>query len=171
VFELLLWRHAKAEAADGRLADFERGLAARGRSDAARMAPWIAQRAALELVLCSSARRTRETLAALSDRLPRGCELRFERGLYLAPAEQIADLLRALPDARRCVLVIGHNPGLHELALALVGEAAGRAEGGIAEGFPTAALVRLRMRAERWSDFDLEPGELADFVRPRDLSP
>lgn len=170
MLELFLWRHAKAVPAGGKIEDFERPLAARGHRDAALIAKWLAPRAATALVLCSPARRTRETLDALVEQLPQGCELRFMRALYLASPEQIADALRALPDSARRVVVIGHNPGIHQLALALVDSTALERERALGAGFPTAALAQFQLRSEHWVDFDQKPRTLLDLVLPRRLA-
>ena len=170
MLELFLWRHAKAVPAGGKLEDFERPLAARGHRDAALIAKWLAPRAATALVLCSPARRTRETLDALVEELPQSCELRFERALYLAPPERIAGALRALPETARRVVVIGHNPGIHQLALALALPAAQKRERALEAGFPTAALAQLQLHSERWADFDRKPRTLLELVLPRELA-
>ncbi len=170
MLELFLWRHAKAVPAGGKIEDFERPLAARGHRDAALIARWLAPRAARALVLCSPARRTRETLDALVEQRPEGCELRFPRVLYLASPEQIADALRALPETARRAVVVGHNPGIHQLALALVDSTALERERALGAGFPTAALAQLQLHSERWADFDQKPRKLVELVLPRQLA-
>jgi phosphohistidine phosphatase len=133
------------------------------------MARWLARRPAPDQVLCSSARRTRETLAALLPELSRDCEVRFERALYLASPERICDELRAVPENRRRVLVVGHNPGMQRLAALLAESSGGRGAELLAEGFPTAAVAHLRLGSRSWAELDRKPAELVDFVRPRDL--
>ena len=167
--ELLLWRHAKAVPADAHSDDFDRPLNARGHRDAARVARWLETRAPIGLVLCSPSRRTRETLDAFAARLPRDCERHYERALYLAEPEQLLDELRGGPERILRVLLIGHNPGVHQLAWRLASESARRAPGGIGEAFPTSALAHFRLAGRAWSELDDGAAELVDFVRGRDL--
>jgi phosphohistidine phosphatase len=136
---LYLLRHAKSSWADPSLADRDRPLAPRGRRNAAVLAAELARiPIAPELVLCSPALRTRETLDAISDELPQGAEIRFEERVYGASAEGLVDLLAGLPGAVASVLLIGHNPGIEDLAGLLDPGAAD-------EPVPTAALLTLEL--------------------------
>ena len=170
--QLLLLRHAKSSWDDPLLPDHDRPLAPRGQADAAAMgAEMRAHGLDPDLVLVSTARRTRETLALLEpfDEAPVVDAL---EALYLASDQKILDLLRAVPETARSVLVIGHNPGLHNLALALLGPAAmarrDPAALRLANKFPTAALVEFAIATPWWG---LEPGggRLVRFLCPRDL--
>jgi phosphohistidine phosphatase len=172
--QLLLLRHAKSAWDDPRTADHDRPLNARGQAAAAAMAATFRRlRLSPELVLVSSARRTQETLRALE---PFGDSTLVDtlEGLYLAPAERMLDLLRETPETVRSLLLIGHNPGLHNLALTLVG-AAGMATGGadarhLAEGYPTAALSEFAI-AGPWAGLGGGAGRLVRFLAPSDLPP
>lgn len=122
---LVLLRHAKAET-PGELPDFERGLTERGRADAGAAGSWLAgERLHPELVLCSPARRTRQTWQGVSKALARSapeaprCEVRYEDGLYDGGRTEVIDLLRAVPDAVSTVLVIGHNPTMSDVSVLL----------------------------------------------------
>jgi phosphohistidine phosphatase len=118
-------------------------------------------------VLCSPTRRTRETLelvvAALGDRV----EVRLDETLYGASEAELLACLRALPDEVDSVMLIGHNPALEELALALASEGAALAR--MREKYPTAALATIDLPAEDWSAIERGSGELVAYVRPRDL--
>jgi len=104
----------------------------------------------LDLVLVSTAARTRQTLdLALAGFNPRP-RLAIEDGLYLASAERLRERLRLLAEDEKNVLVIGHNPGLHELALALADASAPASQPLVAGKFPTAARVSFRLAAP-WS--------------------
>lgn len=168
---LWLLRHAKSSWADPELADAERPLAPRGR----RAAKAIARHAGRQpggppaLVLCSPARRALETLEPLRERLPEGARVRVERPLYLAGADRLLARLRRLPDAQRDVLVIGHDPGLHQLALALARPSRSAAAARLLEKLPTGGLVSLELDLARWRDLTPGRARLAAFVRPRDL--
>jgi phosphohistidine phosphatase len=144
---LILMRHGKAEAAIAGGEDFGRRLADRGAREAAAMARTLAGRGFIpELALVSSARRTRETWAAVQPAFP-DTEVRIERGLYLAEAEDI--WTSATLEAAGAILIIGHNPGLHELVLRLLWEA-GSPAGPTAEahrGYPTTAAIVFAFNA------------------------
>jgi phosphohistidine phosphatase len=163
-----LLRHAKSSWKDGSLADRERPLAGRGRKAARAMAGHLEDEGIRpDLVLCSPARRTRETLERIEDALGDGIEARFEDALYGATEATLLRCLNALPDEVDSVMLIGHNPGLEDLALALASEGAELAR--LREKFPTAALATIDLPADRWSAVERGRGELVAFVRPRDL--
>jgi phosphohistidine phosphatase len=121
------------------------------------------------LLLCSPARRTLETLEPLNRRLPAGATVLVERALYLAGAERLLRRLRRLPDDVRDVLVVGHDPGLHELALALVRPERSRALARLRAKHPTGALVVLALDLPSWRDLEPGTGRLVEYTVPRDL--
>jgi phosphohistidine phosphatase len=119
VHTVYLLRHAKSDWSDQTLPDHARPLAPRGRRDAKRIAKHLRRRGiAPMLVLCSSAERTRETLELVRPALG-GAPVQIEDGLYAAANEELLERLRVLPEQSASVPVIGHNPGLQELALVL----------------------------------------------------
>jgi phosphohistidine phosphatase len=163
-----LLRHAKSSWKDGSLPDRERPLAGRGRKAARAMAGHLEDEGIRpDLVLCSPARRTRETLERIEDALGDGIEARFEDALYGATEATLLRCLNALPDEVDSVMLIGHNPGLEDLALALASEGAELDR--LREKFPTAALATIDLPADRWRAVERGMGELVAFVRPRDL--
>lgn len=118
---LVLLRHAKSEPPTG-ASDEGRPLSARGRSDAQAAGAWLASHDQVpELVLCSTSKRTRQTWHAVATRLPAGTdpEVRYERRIYLGGPAELQDLIQAVEDSVTSLLVIGHNPALSQLALAL----------------------------------------------------
>ena len=147
---LHLLRHAKSSRKE-EVEDHERGLSRRGRDAARRLAGHLPDALGpLDLVLVSTAARTRQTLdLALAGFNPRP-RLAIEDGLYLASAERLRERLRLLAEDEKNVLVIGHNPGLHELALALADASAPASQPLVAGKFPTAARVSFRLAAP-WS--------------------
>lgn len=161
---LYILRHAKA-APEGREGDALRPLMKRGRKAAAAMGDYLA---GIEpppaLVLCSTSLRTRETLDEILPALETEPQLLFEDALYLAGASRLLDRLQRLPDQAASVLLIGHNPGLHQLAVSLATESSE-----LAAGFPTAALAVLRASG-RWSALRPHQAKLIDFKTPKALS-
>jgi phosphohistidine phosphatase len=168
---LLLLRHAKSSWADPALGDHDRPLAPRGERAARLIAAHLrAEGITPELVLCSSARRTRETLAALRTVLPDSTDVRIEDGLYGAGATAILTILRAVDPAVPSVMVIGHNPGLEDLALALAGDGEAAALHQLRAKYPTGALASLDVRASSWPQLAFGGAYLTSVVVPRDLA-
>ena len=169
--QLLILRHAKSSWDDPLLADHARPLNARGRQAAMDMRRSLDEAGVPDLVLVSSARRTLQTLQALGsfDPLPRVTPL---DALYLADVAQLLQVLTGVDDDISRVLLIGHNPGLHDLALHLAG-APGSPESlptlqHLTEGFPTGALAEFSVAGPWWSIG--EGGtRLTRFVASRDL--
>ncbi len=163
-----LLRHAKSSWKDGSLPDRERPLAGRGKRGAKAMARHLeAERIRPDLVLCSSARRTRETLELVKGAWGDGVETKVDEALYGASEPELLAHLKALPEEVGSVMLIGHNPGLEDLALALASDGAGLAR--MREKYPTAALATIDLPAKRWSTVRRRSGELVGFVGPKDL--
>lgn len=162
---LLLFRHAKADWSDGY--DHERPLAERGRKDAPAAGRWIAGTGvSLDLTLCSTATRCRETwklaVGELSQR-PKGV---YEERLYEGSPGGLIALLQEVDDEVRGAMVIGHNPALRDLAGALTGEG----EGDLLEqmeltGFPSAAVAVLTFTGS-WKDIEQGIGKLTAYWTP-----
>jgi phosphohistidine phosphatase len=170
--QLLLLRHAKSSWDDPRLSDHARPLNARGKRAALGMAHAMRELGlSPDIVLVSSARRTLQTLEALSP-LDGSPLIEPMDDLYLANWPSLLSVLRGLPETARSVLMIGHNPGLHELAMALTGPAgmaSGRPETQrLAEGYPTAALTEFGV-ALPWRLLEAGGGRLLRFLTPADL--
>jgi phosphohistidine phosphatase len=152
---LILLRHGEAEAGSETGGDFGRRLTGRGREASAAVASALADVGLIpDLALVSAAVRTRETWATMSGLLP-GCEVRFEEGLYLAEAPEMQRQVRSA-GAASVVLLVGHNPGLQELAEALMVEASGPSDtlSRIRSGFPTSAAVAFAFDANGRPTFD-----------------
>jgi phosphohistidine phosphatase len=165
---LQLLRHAKSSWRDGDLADRERPLNARGHRAGRLLAAHLARDAPPDLVLCSSARRTRETFDHIAGAYAAPPPVLTEDGLYLADAQAIMRRIEAVPDRVKTLLVIGHNPGLHELAAMLARHGARRDRARLAAKFPTGALASFRL-AGRWEEIAHAPLALTSYVTPGDL--
>jgi phosphohistidine phosphatase len=172
---LLLLRHAKSDWSDGGKRDEDRPLSSRGRKAAACMAAHMRRSGYVPAaILCSTARRTRETLALVLPALGRQPDIRYEDALYLAEWGALLKAIQRSADAVSPLLLVGHNPGLEQLAAALAAQPASRSEGERLERltgkFPTAALAVLDFEAKRWRDIRRATGRLTDFVCPKDLT-
>jgi len=165
---LVLLRHAKSSWRDSELGDRDRPLNARGHQTGRLLAAHFAHQAPPDLVLCSSALRTRETFAHIVRAYPAAPPVLMEDGLYLAESQAIMQRIEAVPDSVETLLVIGHNPGLQELASTLARHGKRRDRDRLADKFPTGALASFRI-AGRWRDIAHAPLALKSYVTPRDL--
>jgi phosphohistidine phosphatase len=160
---LFLLRHAKSSWDDDDLVDHDRPLAGRGRKAAKRIGKHLRSEGIdPALVLCSSARRARETLERVG---PEG-EVLIESELYGASASELLERLRRVPDTTESVMLIGHNPAIQELALELSG--GGERLRDVERKFPTCALATLAA-PDGWSELRPGSAELVGFVRPKEL--
>ncbi len=168
---LSLFRHAKSSWDDERLRDFERPLAPRGLKAARRMGRHMLEIGlAPDYVLCSTAVRTRETAAiALAELGRTDLPIDYDGALYAAEASALMKRLASIAGDVRHVLVIGHNPGLQELALMLMGSSNAPELREITEKLPTAALVVLELGITEWSEISAGCGSLVHFMTPRKL--
>jgi len=169
---ILLLRHAKSAWGQPGLDDHERPLNKRGERSAEAMAEHIVHNAPRpDLILCSTAVRTRQTLAPLVHRLATPAPpIALEKGLYLASERELLVRLRAVPEEVGTVLLIGHNEGIGELARALTDDGEPAALARLREKFPTGALATLQLDEALWRDLAPGAAELLAFVRPRDLA-
>lgn len=166
--QLYLLRHAKAEAeAPAGGGDRDRVLADKGERAMRDIGTWATKTGlAPDLVLCSPAARTRQTLALLLPELGGRPQLKFEDALYLADAPALLERLRRVPARSASVLVVGHNPGLHVLAIGLLHGAGGAPAKRLTQGLPTAALAAFALDGP-WGTLD--QARLTDFVTPKEL--
>jgi phosphohistidine phosphatase len=164
---LLLLRHAKSSWDDALLDDHERPLAPRGRRAAEQICGWLVQQdISPDLILCSSARRTRETLGELMPAIRSEASIRVEDGLYGAGRDDLLARLRAVREPATSLLLIGHNPGMQEAAALLAADDPAGAE--IGRSFPAGALAIFET-TNGWADLGAGSVDVAAFVRPRDL--
>lgn len=158
---LLLMRHAKSSWKDTGLADYERPLKKRGKKDSARVAKHLAKKDLVpQLILCSSAKRARQTAKILMDECDYQVDIEYLDSFYMAEPGIFYETLKTVPDVHS-VMLIGHNPGLETLLQLLNRKIA---------SLPTAALACLSLQIDSWQDLDEDTtAELVEFWLPRDL--
>ena len=167
---LILLRHAKSNWNNPALADIERPLATRGMNDAPLMGKAMAERGIdPELVLCSSARRTRDTLDLVLPELRVEPKVVYDAALYHARPETMLEMLRAIQPGTNRVMLVGHNPEIHAFALDLVGSGPKHFRGLLMTKYPTAGLAVINFAAGLWKNVDVNSGTLNLFLVPRDL--
>ncbi|HWK34458.1 MAG TPA: histidine phosphatase family protein [Hyphomicrobium sp.] len=172
---LLLLRHAKSSWDNPALADFDRPLAKRGQKAAPRMGAEIETLGLHpDLILCSSAQRTRETLdLVLGSWSGAPPPVVYDEAIYMAsPAELIAELrtLAATSPQPGRVMMVGHNPGFEELAELLTGGGDPSARELMARKFPTCALAVITFEGDDWAAIGPGKGTLTRFITPAHLT-
>ena len=170
MLELLLLRHAKSRWDEPGAQDHDRDLAPRGELAATRMGRLIRNQGLRpELVLCSTARRAVHTWRLVEAELGDLPPLHYDDRLYLALPDRMIEVLAERGAGTGRILLVGHDPGMHSLAvrLATTGDRAWRAA--LAAKFPSGALALFAFVAHDWADLATQGGELRGFWRPREL--
>jgi phosphohistidine phosphatase len=167
---LILLRHAKSAWDNQDVADFDRPLSNRGRKAAPIVGAYLARkRYAPELVLCSSARRASETLDLTIAGWSKQPTVKKLKSLYLAMPREMLKRLQGADKDCAAIMLVGHNPGIADLAnwLARDGDPAARAA--LARKFPTGAVAVIDFDVEDWREVDAETGRLVDFATPKQI--
>jgi phosphohistidine phosphatase len=168
---LYLLRHAKSSWQDKAMADFDRPLNKRGlqaRIDIAQYMDRMGYRP--DVILCSTAKRAAMTLEPVRQAAGGACKVTMDEGLYLADPKALAHRVAEIKPAHKSVMLIGHNSGMHMLALALAAPSATPAFTTLQLKFPTAALCVLQTTQSGWKPVAPNSYRLVDFVLPRELA-
>jgi phosphohistidine phosphatase len=166
---LYVLRHAKSDWGDASLSDFDRPLNGRGWKAAKAMGSEMRERGlAPDFVLLSPSARTTETLARVEEGFGATFEKVEERSIYLAETGTLVELVKNVPARSERLMIVGHNPGMHELVLVLSsGPQDLRAEA--AAKFPTGALAEISFDVNDWADVAPGSGYIRSFLKPREL--
>ncbi len=159
---LLILRHAKSSWASATLPDWERPLSERGITDAPRVGHWLRERSLIpDVIITSDAVRARTTAEAVARAAGYTPAIVVEPSLYEATPDDVIAVLSSLADdSATTVMIVGHNPGLEGLIVALSGEH---------QSMPTAALVHLALPIDRWRDLDASiNARVVDAWRPKE---
>lgn len=157
---LYILRHAKSDWPQG-LDDRDRPLNDQGRRDAQALAKEMVERGYKpDIILCSSAKRTRETCTMVAE----GANITYDDGLYLASTGHLYESLKAVDDKYKAVLLIGHNPGIHGLVQLLVGEGEPEHVEKILAGYKAGCLSVLECDCAIWSELLPAGNKLADLL-------
>jgi phosphohistidine phosphatase len=167
---LILFRHSKADRSQPGERDIDRALVERGRKDAAQIGAYMATHGlAPDRVLISPALRTQETWKYASAAFkPAPGAATLER-LYDATAHTVLAVIKDVPPAAHTLLVVGHNPGLHDLVLLLIASGGVEAREQLMEKLPTSGLVIVDFAIDDWARLHPHSGRLERFVTPKSL--
>jgi phosphohistidine phosphatase len=158
---LYLLRHAKSSWDDASLRDFERPLTNRGREACALIGEFIEEKGIeFDLVLVSTAVRTRETIELIKERAKLRSEVRYDERIYEATVSQLLEVISQVDNDRENVLLVGHNPGIEELLTLLTGEHL---------RVTTANFAKIKIQATKWSDSLANTGTLDWIIRPKEI--
>jgi len=168
---LSILRHAKSSWGDASLRDIDRPLNERGKRQAQRLGSWLEENAiAPDLIICSTAKRARQTLKKVQGNRQSDAELIVENRLYLASPSTIISLLADNGADRSHIMIIGHNPGLHMLAhmLANTGDKDDLAL--LGEKYPTGTFCSLGLKTDSWKKIGKSTGKLIYLATPKQLA-
>jgi phosphohistidine phosphatase len=166
--ELLLLRHAKSDWGSVGVADFDRPLAKRGKTEAPKVGQWLRRQGLTpDHAVSSPAKRARQTLKRVCEAMGFDLErVQWEPAVYEAEVEDLLRVLAACPVSCRRVLLVGHNPGFEHLLAFLWGDATSTPADG--KLLPTAALARLEL-PDDWSALGYGAGRLLSLTRPAEM--
>jgi phosphohistidine phosphatase len=165
VRKLIVLRHAKSAWPD--VADADRPLAPRGRRDAPEAGRWLREQGLLpERVVCSPARRARETWELVAAQWPSAPPVSFDARVYGADADDLVELLRDQDRRTSTVMLVGHQPALQDMVLHLAAGTRGDSMERLREKFPTSGIAVLELASE-WQQLGEGTARLADFAVPR----
>ncbi|MDH3236205.1 MAG: histidine phosphatase family protein [Alphaproteobacteria bacterium] len=168
--QLFLLRHAKSDWGDPGLDDFDRPLAPRGIRATKRLARHITkQKYSFDLVLCSAARRAKETWDRIASEIGSDTPVTYDRELYLAGEGSFMTQLRGLDDDARSVVLVAHNPDIAAFADKLCHDGQPDALRLLSAKYPTGGLAAIRLDCDHWADLRGGRGYLESFVVPRAL--
>jgi phosphohistidine phosphatase len=170
--KLTLLRHAKSSWANPAASDFDRPLNKRGHRAARTIGQALkAQGLAFDAVIASPAARVVETVADVADGYGRPIRPAFDARIYLASVATLLAIVRETDDQAERLLLVGHNPGLEALAMVLTHDDGNGLRAELATKYPTATVAEIALPIDHWRDAVAGAGELARFIRPRDLDP
>jgi phosphohistidine phosphatase len=167
---LILLRHAKSDWTGIGLRDQDRGLASRGRDSAPLVGAYMAHHALMpDLVLVSTATRARDTWGLVAEAFRKPPPIVYEERLYETGPKAILEAIQSIKRDVHVLLVVGHNPGLRDLAELLIASGDVDARQRLLEKFPTAGLAVIDFPVDDWGKLHPKSGRLDRFVAPRQL--
>lgn len=163
-------RHAKSSSDHPGVDDFDRPLNERGRQAAKCVARELERRGLrFDNILASTAARVRETIDCVQKKYDFAAPIHFDARLYLADDDALLSLVRSLPNSANQALLVGHNPGLHQLLLGLTCADDDGLRGRVAHELPTGAFVVVEFPIEQWDEAQPGSGRMVELILPNEL--
>jgi phosphohistidine phosphatase len=167
---LMLLRHAKSDLGRPGMRDHDRVLAERGRESAPRIGSYMTRHALRpDLILASTATRVRQTLDLILPAFPKPPRIVYDDRLYEVEAEGLLEVVKETPAEVHALMLVGHNPGIADLAAHLVGTGDVETRQKLLEKFPTAGLAVIDFPLDDWRKLHAKAGRLDRFVSPRTI--
>ena len=169
--KLYLLRHSKAEQTSKKiLDDHERSLTSKGEEYCHRVGAFMQQnQITVDTILCSSSARTTRTAEIIAPYLNYHNPIALESRLYLASVYDIFQIIHALNEDVQSLLIVGHNPGLHQFCMELAGKGSKQTYRKLRSNFPPASLVEFDAECDYWFNLSVQDGILRSFHTPKDL--
>ena len=168
--QLAILRHAKSDWGNPGLTDFDRPLNKRGRKAAKKIGRELKGRGlAFDQIVSSPAQRAKETVERFRIGYEQDCSVRFDPTIYLASTGTLLGLVNGLPDDAGTVMIVGHNPGFHDIVLRLTRENGDGLREKVGANFPTGAFALIDFPADKWADVEPATGEIRQVIFPREL--
>jgi phosphohistidine phosphatase len=168
--QLAILRHAKSDWGNPGQTDFERPLNKRGRKAAKKVGRALkAGGFACDQIVSSPATRARETV----ERFEIGYEslppVRYEPNLYMCSTGSLISVINALPDDAETVMIVGHNPGFHDIVLRMTKENGNGLREKVGANYPTGAFALIQFPADSWAEVEPASGEIKQVIFPREI--
>jgi phosphohistidine phosphatase len=169
---LILLRHAKSDRGVPNVPDLARPLNPRGQEAAARIGAYMAKHDLVpNQVVCSPAQRTRDTWDVVAKSFTNPAPAGFEKRLYDANAEKVIAVLREAKPDSHTVMLVGHNPGMQDVANLLIASGDIEQRANLHQKLPTGSLVVIDFAIDSWAELHAHGGRLDRFITPRSLGP
>jgi phosphohistidine phosphatase len=127
------------------------------------------RRVKFDLIIASPAARVRETIDGLTEKLKLNVEIRFEPRMYAASEETLLEIVREIRESVEAPLLVGHNPGLQQLVVALTKSDPDDLRSRVEQKFPTAAIAQIELPANRWPEVNPGTGKINQLILPKEL--
>jgi len=168
--QLAIFRHAKSDWGNPGQTDFERPLNKRGRKAAKKVGRELRSRGlTFDQIVSSPATRARETVDRFALGYEAMPEVRLEPSLYMCSTGTLISVINCLPDDAGTVMIVGHNPGFHDIVLRMTKPDGNGLRAKVGANYPTGAFALIDFAVNRWADVEPSSGEIRQVIFPREL--
>lgn len=168
---LLLLRHAQALPSSSTVQDFDRTLSPKGIEDARKLGEILkSQGVKIDLIKCSSARRTQQTTAEVCTGLEQNIHTENSKSIYSASAGDLFQMIQDTDDKVETLMIVGHNPTIYELVSKLAANGSNAVFDSLAHGYAPATLTIIETGIERWAEIDPDQCEAKTVLDPSDYN-